>query len=87
MLPVTVPNRPFSTEPITGSMLPDGFFEASLGKQRLNAHFRHVGVAPLTNANIYIEAVSHPAIVITPRTYFIAKLGAEEHSCLLGILM
>jgi len=75
MLPVSIPNRPFATEPITGAMLPDGFFEASLGKQRLNAHFRHAGAAPLTNANIYVEGASHPGIVITPRTYFIANLG------------
>jgi hypothetical protein len=75
MLSVTVPNRPFATESITGMMMPDGFFESSLGQQRLNAHFRHTGVAPLTNASINIESASHPSIQITPQTHFIPQLS------------
>jgi hypothetical protein len=74
MLPVTVPNRPFATEMLTGTMLPDGFFEASLGRQRLNAHFRHTGGAALTHAQINVESVSHPAILVTPHTYFMPRL-------------
>lgn len=68
-LQMIIPNRPFSTEPITGMMLPDGIFEVSLGKQRINAHFVNGGAAPVTNATVYIESVSHPGIVITPATY------------------
>ena len=64
-----IPNRPFSTEPITGMMLPDGIFEISLGKQRINAHFMNGGAAPVAGAVVYIESVSHPGIVITPATF------------------
>ncbi|PIW59936.1 hypothetical protein [Shewanella sp. CG12_big_fil_rev_8_21_14_0_65_47_15] len=68
-LQMIIPNRPFSTEPITGMMLPDGIFEISLGKQRINAHFTNSGAAPVANATVYIESVSHPGIVITPATF------------------
>jgi hypothetical protein len=71
---VTVPNRPFSTETITGLMLPDGVFESSLGHQRINAHFRNLDAAPITNASIYIEGASDPSIVIMPSTYFLSVL-------------
>lgn len=64
-----IPNRPFSTEPITGMMLPDGIFEISLGKQRINAHVTNGGAASVANAMVYVESVSHPGIVITPATY------------------
>lgn len=48
----TIPNRPFSTEPITGLMLPDGVFEASIGKQTINAHIKNTaGVVP--NIQVY----------------------------------
>ena len=40
---ITVPNRPFSTELFTGMMLPDGFFDAFLGQQQINAHFKNIG--------------------------------------------
>ncbi len=76
MISVTVPNRPFSTDAITGLMLPDGIFEASLGQQRINAHFTNVGAAPADDVNVYIESVSHPGIVFAPHTYTIASLDA-----------
>ena len=75
MATVTVPNRPFSTELITGLMLPDGIFESSLGRQRINAHFRNVGGAPEANVSVYIEGISHPGIAVTPQTHVIASLN------------
>jgi len=62
---VTVPNRPFSTEIITGLMLPDGIFESALGNQRLNAHFRNED-ANSVSVNVYVESVSDPRFVVTP---------------------
>lgn len=64
-----IPNRPFSTEPITGMMLPDGIFEISLGKQRINVHVANGGAAPVPSGTIYIESVSHPGIVVNPATF------------------
>ena len=71
---ITVPNRPFATETITGLMLPDGVFESSLGHQRINAHFRNLDSAPVNNVTFYIEGVSNPSIQIIPLTYFLATL-------------
>jgi len=72
-LQMTIPNRPFSTEPFTGLMMPDGFFEISLGKQRVNAHFTNNGAGPVNDVQFYIESVSHPGIVITPTTYYLGS--------------
>ena len=65
---VTVPNRPFSTEIITGLMLPDGIFESALGNQRLNAHFRNEDANSIS-VNVYVESVSDPRFVVTPQTF------------------
>lgn len=63
----TIPNRPFATEPITGLMLPDGIFEASIGKQTINAHIKNTGGA-VPNVQVYVESVSNPGIVVSPAT-------------------
>lgn len=79
---VSVPNRPFATETITGLMLPDGVFESSLGHQQINAQLRNLGTAPLTNVRFYVEGASHPDILIAPRTYLFADLpGASSTRC------
>ena len=69
MIPVAIPNRPFSSDIITNMMLPDGFFEASLGKQRLNAQFKNQGAALVSGISIYVESVSNPGLVVTPQTF------------------
>jgi len=74
---ITIPNRPFATEPITGFMLPDGIFEVALGKQFLNAQFTSVGSAAATSIRIYVEGVSHPSIAITPFTHFVSNLESN----------
>ncbi len=71
---VDIPNRPFSTEPFMGMMLPDGFFEAAIGHQRLNAQFRHVGGNALATTNVYVEGTSHPGLVVTPATHSLTGL-------------
>lgn len=75
----SIPNRPFATEPITGFMIPDGIFEASIGKQTLNAHVRNDGASE-ANVQIYVESVSDPGIVITPATHFLSSAaGSVSH--------
>jgi hypothetical protein len=73
---ITINNRPFASDLITGLMLPDGIFEASLGKMRLNAHFTNSGASSLSNLNLYAESASHPGILITPRTHVVASIGS-----------
>ncbi len=73
---ITIPNRPFSSDLITGLMLPDGIFESTLGKQKINAQFKNVGAGTVNNSQIYIESVSLPAINFTPVTYFVGSLGS-----------
>lgn len=63
----TIPNRPFSTEPITGLMLPDGIFEASIGKQMINAHIKNTG-GVIPNVQVYVESISDPGIIVSPAT-------------------
>jgi len=75
MIPISVPNRPFSTEPLTGLMLPDGIFEASIGAQGLNAQFKNAGAVPTGTVQIYIESVSNPGIVISPQTHSVTALA------------
>ncbi|HEU5424068.1 MAG TPA: choice-of-anchor X domain-containing protein [Nitrolancea sp.] len=75
MAAITVPNRPFASDIITGLALPDGFFEASLGQQRINAQFQNGGAA-IGSIDLYVESVSHPGIVVTPRTYTVTNLAA-----------
>jgi hypothetical protein len=64
---LTIPNRPFATEKITGLMMPDGIFEITLGNQRLNAHFHNSGPG-VNDAQVYIEGTSDPGIVVLPAT-------------------
>lgn len=71
---VTVPNRPFASELITGLMLPDGIFESSLGQQRLNAHVTNEGATAASDLDVFVESVSDPRIVVTPRTHHLPGL-------------
>src|SRR5215217_4634408 len=80
MANISINNRPFASDFITGLMLPDGIFEASLGLQQLNAHFTNTGGTAQTNLNIYVESVSHPSIIVTPVTYFVSKISSGATS-------
>jgi hypothetical protein len=78
MATLTVPNRPFASDRITGLMLPDGIFEATLGKQILNAHFTNTSASPITDAAIYVEGASHPGVVVTPYTYQLNNFAGNK---------
>jgi hypothetical protein len=73
---ISIPHRPFGAELITGLQLPDGFFETSLGTQRINAYFQNTTGGVLNNIEFYIESVSDPGIIITPQTYILPSLPA-----------
>jgi len=73
---ITILNRPFSTDIITGLMLPDGIFEATLGKQMINCHFTNSGASNVASSSIYIESASHPSIMMTPYTHHVGSLSS-----------
>ena len=75
MSTIAIPNRPFSTDTITGFMLPDGIFEATLGNQLINAYFNNSGAATDAGSRIYVESVSHPGIAVTPFTHIVGALA------------
>lgn len=75
MLNLTIPNRPFASEPFTGLMLPDGIFETTIGTQSINAQVTNTGGPAVPNATIYVESVDDPGIVITSMTYAIPGTG------------
>lgn len=74
MLNYAIPNRPFASEPFTGLMLPDGIFETTLGTQAINAHLATTG-AGTAGAQVYVESVDDPGIVVIPFTYAIPNSG------------
>lgn len=76
MITVSIPNRPFASDVFTGLQLPDGIFEATLGRQRLNAYVQNIGAAPVTQVSVYLESVSHPGISVTPVTHSIPQLDS-----------
>jgi len=72
-----IPNRPFATDLITGLMLPDGFFVTMLGRQNLSVQINNQGASAAAAANVYIESVSHPSIVVYAQTHAIAPLASQ----------
>jgi len=74
MMPIKINNRPFASDLITGIMMPDGIFETSLGKMKLNAHFSNSSANALNGLSIYVESTSHPGIVVTPATHHVSSL-------------
>lgn len=74
MIPISIPNRPFATELLTGAMLPDGFFESSLAFQKINSYFRNDGLAPINNLRISFESASSPGIRVTALTHSVDTL-------------
>jgi hypothetical protein len=80
MLPITIPNRPFATEFITGMMIPDGIFEATLGRQQINAHFQNQSASNIAGIEYYIESTSHPQIKVEAATKYGGSILANSAS-------
>lgn len=76
MSQITVPNRPFATEPLTGFMLPDGFFVTTLGYQAINSHFSNTSNSSILNIRIYLEGASDPNLQFKKRSYQIPQLAS-----------
>lgn len=69
-------NRPFSVEPVTHVMLPDGIFDLALPQQQITCYYTNTGAAPLTNVTLYLEGVSDPGMVPVANTYSFPSIPA-----------
>jgi hypothetical protein len=69
--------RPFSIEPITGVMLPDGIFDAAIYKQKITCYYTNTGSSILTDVQIYIEGISDPGIKCEANTFFFAQIPKD----------
>ncbi len=79
---LAIPNRPFATDLITGLMLPDGIFVTMLGRQNVTVQLANRGAATVGFVSVYVESLSHPGIVLTPQTHFVAPLASNASTVL-----
>jgi hypothetical protein len=61
--------RPFSVEPLTGVMLPDGIFDTAIFQQRITCYYTNVGITSLSNVTIYLESIGDLTITPQAKTY------------------
>ena len=52
--PMEIRRRPFSVEPFTNVMLPDGIFDTALKKQRITCYYTNMSGATLHQVTIYL---------------------------------
>lgn len=84
--PINVVKRPFSVEPITKIMMPDGIFDTAIKHQLITCHFTNESNAALNGVTIYLEGVGDPGILITADTHSFAEIppGASVKVSWLG---
>jgi hypothetical protein len=64
-----IERRPFAIEPVTGIMLPDGFFDSAVEQQCLACHLTNITNASLIHLNVRIKSVSDPNFVVAWQTH------------------
>lgn len=67
--PMTIVNRPFSIEPYTNVMLPDGIFDTAIFKQKITCFYSNSSSQDLNNVNIYFEGIGDPNIIVEAKSY------------------
>ena len=72
--PMEIHRRPFSVEPYTNIMLPDGIFDTALKKQRITCFYTNTSGATLHEVTIYLEGVGDPGIVPAAHSYFFHEI-------------
>ncbi len=72
--PMDIRRRPFSVEPFTNIMLPDGIFDTALKKQRITCFYTNTSGATLHEVTIYLEGVGDPGIVPVAQSYFFPEI-------------
>lgn len=73
---MSIRNRPFAVEPITGVMMPDGIFDTALFHQRISCHYTNTGSTDLHDVDIYFEGIGDPGITVAARTWHFAVIPA-----------
>ena len=74
--PMQILKRPFSIEPVTGVMLPDGIFDAAIFIQRITCYYTNTSSSTITNVQIYVEGISDPNIIPEDHTFFFSQIPA-----------
>lgn len=74
--PMSVHNRPFAIEPVTGTMMPDGIFDNAIFNLKIACHYTNDSGSDLTDVEIYLEGVADPGIVVNARTHRFARIPA-----------
>lgn len=74
--PMDIRTRPFSVEPFTNVMLPDGIFDTALKKQRITCYYTNTSGAPLHNVTIYFEGVGDTGILPVAKTHYFETIPA-----------
>lgn len=74
--PMDIKKRPFSVEPITNIMIPDGIFDTAIFSQRITCYYTNTSDITLNDVNIYLESVGDPGIVPTSHTFFFPEIKA-----------
>jgi hypothetical protein len=72
--PMVIRFRPFSVEPFTNVMLPDGIFDTALRRQQITCYYTNRSNTTLSDVRIYLEGISDPGIVPTPRLFTFARI-------------
>jgi hypothetical protein len=68
--------RPFSVEPYTQIMLPDGIFDTALKLQQITCFYTNTSPSDLHDVTIYLEGVGDPGIVPMAQSYFFPQIPA-----------
>jgi len=74
--PMSIKNRPFSVEPITGIMMPDGIFDIAITRQKITCFYTNISTGDLSNVSIYFEGISDPNISVDSQTFNFPKIPA-----------
>lgn len=74
--PMDIKRRPFSVEPYTQTMLPDGIFDTALKLQRITCYYTNTSSSPLADVTIYLEGVGDPGIIPMAQSYFFSEIPA-----------
>lgn len=72
--PMDIQTRPFSVEPFTNIMLPDGIFDTAIKKQRITCFCTNTSGVTLNKVTIYLEGVGDPGILPVAQSYFFQEI-------------
>ncbi|WP_405246532.1 choice-of-anchor X domain-containing protein [Cellulophaga sp. Asnod2-G02] len=72
--PMSIINRPFSVEPITKIMIPDGIFDTAFFNQEITCYYTNTSKDILKNVSIYLEGIGDPSINITAKTHIFPEI-------------